>query len=218
VILPKIKEVVLFGKRIVFSGIIPIGIEPTTSEIWNLATSFGAAILNDLDSTVTHLVCGRKGTAKARKASSIPGCKVVNTEWLMDSISGWRALDETKYLIQSATEVLITSTDSSPQDIQFQSFDPQTIFDEHIDEEDLNAMLAEVEAECGSLDDEEENEDSQSFQEEEERNWEDTAISHQKDKGKRLQSRSASVGSEDWNEAELQELMSAVEKGTSEEE
>lgn len=79
-ILSDIKAQVLNGVQICFSSVIPLNQDPTRSEIWNLARTFGAQCQSELDSYVTHLVAGKPGTEKVSKALRA-GMHVVTVDW-----------------------------------------------------------------------------------------------------------------------------------------
>jgi RNA polymerase II subunit A-like phosphatase len=55
-ILPSLKTPILAGCNLVFSGIIPLGIDPSKSDIWILATQFGARCDLEINSPTTHLI------------------------------------------------------------------------------------------------------------------------------------------------------------------
>ena len=58
-ILPKMKSEVLKGIHLSFSSIIPIGQTPENSEIWLLATAFGATCHKTISPEITHLVAAK---------------------------------------------------------------------------------------------------------------------------------------------------------------
>lgn len=100
-ILDDLKSEVLRGTRIVLSGLIPQEVDPLRSEIGLQAMSYGADLQTRIHSGITHLVVSsnRPRTAKVRTAARIPSIKIVNQNWLQDSISQWEELDETPYLV-----------------------------------------------------------------------------------------------------------------------
>jgi RNA polymerase II subunit A-like phosphatase len=55
-ILPSLKLNVLGGVHLVFSGVIPLGTDPTLQDIWILATQFGAKCYMEITSSTTHLI------------------------------------------------------------------------------------------------------------------------------------------------------------------
>lgn len=100
-ILDDLKSEVLRGTRIVLSGLVPQEVDPLRSEIGIQAMSYGADLQTRIHSGITHLVVStnRPRTAKVRTAAKIPSIKIVNQNWLQDSISQWEELDETPYLV-----------------------------------------------------------------------------------------------------------------------
>lgn len=100
-VLDELKAEVLRGTRIVLSGLVPLGIDVFRSEIGLQVLSFGADLRTRIDPDITHLVISssRPRTQKVRQAARIPSIKIVNQNWLQDSISQWEELDETPYLV-----------------------------------------------------------------------------------------------------------------------
>ncbi len=99
-ILPAVKSKVLGGTFVVFSGIVPLGMDVASTDIAILARSFGAHIDNNITRSTTHLVAARNRTQKVRAAVQRgKGIKVVNPQWLIESISSWQRQDETPYLL-----------------------------------------------------------------------------------------------------------------------
>ncbi|KAI1332441.1 hypothetical protein F5Y16DRAFT_357800 [Xylariaceae sp. FL0255] len=101
-ILNFLKNKVLGGTRIVLSGIVPLGQDLRKAEIVMQAVSFGAEIRTRITPDVTHLVIhsARPRTQKVRQAAKIPSIKIVNQNWLADSLAQWEALDTTPYLVE----------------------------------------------------------------------------------------------------------------------
>ncbi|KAI2627599.1 hypothetical protein GGR54DRAFT_422529 [Hypoxylon sp. NC1633] len=97
-----LKSQVLKETRLVLSGLVPIDVDVRRTEIGMQAESFGAEIRTRVSSEITHLVINiaRPRTQKVRQAAKIPSIKIVNQNWLADSIAQWEKLDETPYLIQ----------------------------------------------------------------------------------------------------------------------
>ncbi|KAI9656714.1 MAG: RNA polymerase II [Trizodia sp. TS-e1964] len=98
-IMPHRKKQVLRGVVIVFSGVVPMETNIMTSDIAQWTMSFGAEIRVKISGDTTHLVSAKNRTAKVRRAASRPFIKIVNTQWLFDSIIQWQRKDETPYLI-----------------------------------------------------------------------------------------------------------------------
>jgi len=121
-----LKGTTLSGCVIVFSGVYPteqLGNgppppPPQTSDAWIQATAFGATCLEDLPDTdedggddtamktprVTHVVAARDGSAKLRRASSMPADRrplLVHVSWLWHSIAHFKKGDESKFPLWS---------------------------------------------------------------------------------------------------------------------
>lgn len=99
IVMPQIKHRVLGGVVLVFSGVLPLGTDMQNADISLWAKSFGAIISTRIGSKTTHLVAGRNRTAKVREATRYPRIKIVTTQWLLDSLTQWKRLDEEPYLI-----------------------------------------------------------------------------------------------------------------------
>ncbi|RYP04873.1 hypothetical protein DL764_004196 [Monosporascus ibericus] len=96
-----LKSQVLRGTRIVLSGLVPLGTDVRRSEIGLQAESFGTEIHTRVSEDVTHLVINsaRQRTHKVRQAARIPSIKIVNQDWLANSLAQWKKLDERPYLV-----------------------------------------------------------------------------------------------------------------------
>ncbi|KAL8375868.1 hypothetical protein RB595_007140 [Gaeumannomyces hyphopodioides] len=116
-VLDGLKVKVLRGTRIVLSGLVPVGVDVQLSEIGLQARSFGATILKKVSKRATHLVVSssRARTQKMAEAERIPGIKIVNQDWLINSLSQWRHLDEAPYTVgKSAAERAAIASASTP--------------------------------------------------------------------------------------------------------
>lgn len=101
-VMPKLKSKTLAGCVIVMSGLVPLQADILRSEIGIQAASFGAEIQTKVNRKVTHLVAStsRTRTHKVRQAAKYPNIKIVNQQWLLNSMSKWEKEDETPYLVQ----------------------------------------------------------------------------------------------------------------------
>ncbi|OJD11984.1 hypothetical protein AJ78_07355 [Emergomyces pasteurianus Ep9510] len=119
VIMPQIKRPVLESVVLVFSGVLPLGTDTQNADISLWAKSFGATISQRISSRTTHLVAGRNRTAKVREATRYPSIKIVTVQWLLDSITQWKRLDEDPYLVpvhpEDRGEPIGSSTNASPE-------------------------------------------------------------------------------------------------------
>ena len=105
-IIPKLRQSVLKGTKILFTGVIPTNVPPEKVPEWNTARAFGASIhdrlvpgltssnLRKLMQATTHVVAGKPGTSKLREAKRIPGMKIVSPKWLWACAEQWRLVDE----------------------------------------------------------------------------------------------------------------------------
>ncbi|KAK0385516.1 hypothetical protein NLU13_6696 [Sarocladium strictum] len=100
-VMSELKTSVLEGLVLVLSGLVPLGVSIEQSEIGRQALSFGAQVLDEVSSGVTHLVVAtsRPRTKKVQQAAKIPSIKIVNQNWLTDCLSQWRRLHEQPYLM-----------------------------------------------------------------------------------------------------------------------
>ncbi|KAH8819680.1 FCP1-like phosphatase-like protein [Xylogone sp. PMI_703] len=103
IVMPRLKEKTLAGTVIVMSGLVPLGVDVLRSEIALQAASFGAEIHTKVSRKLTHLVVSsaRTRTAKVRQAMRYPHIKIVNQQWLLNSMSKWEREDEGPYLLET---------------------------------------------------------------------------------------------------------------------
>ncbi|CAG8690432.1 14245_t:CDS:10, partial [Acaulospora morrowiae] len=79
-LLPRLKKQVLKDVNILFTHVIPTHQRKESSEIWILATEFGAQCSASWDNKVTHLVAGDRGTEKVREAKRRGNVFIVSKE------------------------------------------------------------------------------------------------------------------------------------------
>jgi len=104
-LIQEIKDEVLAGCTIAFTGVIPRNVVPEKSEIWQLAESFGAICVNDLSEKVTHLVTAAMGTEKMHKGAKLAqktGMYIVWLPWLQQSIALWKREPEVGFMAHPA--------------------------------------------------------------------------------------------------------------------
>lgn len=89
-LIQELKDQVLQGCVIAFTGVIPRNVQPERAEIWQLAEAFGAICVHDLSDRLTHLVTASLGTEKMYRASKMPGVKTVWLAWLQSCIALWQ--------------------------------------------------------------------------------------------------------------------------------
>ncbi|KAI9886649.1 MAG: hypothetical protein M1823_001563 [Watsoniomyces obsoletus] len=98
-IMPPMKQSVLNGVRLVFSGVLPLGTDVQRSDIALWAKSFGAHVSEHVNRRTTHVIAGRNRTNKVRQAARRAHISIVTPFWLVHSISQWQWLDEEPYLV-----------------------------------------------------------------------------------------------------------------------
>lgn len=112
-VIPYLKSKCLDGIVILFSGLIPLGIDLDSADIVVWCKQFGVKVVNEVFPEVTHVVCrdpnkiGFKSglTFKAKAAKRlIPGVKIVNPDWLFACLSNWKRMDEEEYLIEESDD------------------------------------------------------------------------------------------------------------------
>ena len=112
-IIPEMRQSLLKGAKILFTGVIPTNIPPQRSPIWNTARAFGAVVhdklVPGLASTnprtamkaTTHVIAGKSGTAKLKEAKRVMGVKIVNPRWLWSCAEQWKWLDEKQFPVEA---------------------------------------------------------------------------------------------------------------------
>ncbi|KAF2631844.1 hypothetical protein BU25DRAFT_407476 [Macroventuria anomochaeta] len=100
-LMPEIKEQVLGDAVVVFSGIIPLGVDVQTSDFALWIKSFGAEVSTSVNRRTTHVIANPdRKTTKVKKAARYENIKIVNPEWMFQCCSRWEHVDETPYLIE----------------------------------------------------------------------------------------------------------------------
>lgn len=101
ILMPRIKEAVLDGVFVCFSGIIPLGMDVQTSDLALWIKSFGAIVVLDVNRHTTHVIANPdRKTSKVKKAARYPRIKIVNIDWMLHCCTQWVHADETPYLIE----------------------------------------------------------------------------------------------------------------------
>ncbi|KAI1000497.1 RNA polymerase II subunit A C-terminal domain phosphatase [Podosphaera aphanis] len=100
-VIPRLKAKTFEGCRIVTSGLVPLQTDIMKTELGIQAISFGAKIMKKVNKNSTHLVApnSRTRTNKVKQAAKYPHIKIVNQDWLFNSISKWEKEDEEPYLL-----------------------------------------------------------------------------------------------------------------------
>ncbi|KAI4701080.1 hypothetical protein J4E89_010776 [Alternaria sp. Ai002NY15] len=101
-IMPRIKSEVLDGAVVVFSGIIPLGVDVLTSDFALWIGSFGAEVTTNVTRRTTHVIANPdRKTTKVKRAARYPHIKIVNPEWMFQCCTRWEHVDETPYIIET---------------------------------------------------------------------------------------------------------------------
>ncbi|KAJ8101493.1 HAD-like domain-containing protein [Lipomyces tetrasporus] len=100
VIMPEMKMNVLNGTVILFSGTIPLGANIDTVDVVIWARSFGATIVKEFSTDITHLVAERVGTKKVQQAARHSYIKIVSPAWLYKCLSAWTKVPENDYILE----------------------------------------------------------------------------------------------------------------------
>jgi len=98
-VMPAMKNRVLSGVVLVFSGVLPLETDVQIADISLWAKTFGATITEKVGGKVTHVVAARAGTSKVKQGVR-RGLWVVATQWLIDCVTGWRRIKEDDYVLQ----------------------------------------------------------------------------------------------------------------------
>jgi len=103
VIMARMKSKVLANVHLVFSGVVPLGVDIQSHDIAVWAKSFGATVGENITRRSTHVIASpERRTAKVRQAAKKGGrIAIVNQNWLYACFSQWRRVDEEPYRIHS---------------------------------------------------------------------------------------------------------------------
>lgn len=97
VIIGSVKQKVLKGCKLVFSGLVPSHVPLDQSKAYKVAISLGAKVIRDLSAKATHLIAAKPGTVKVNLSKKIRGIRIVTPRWLWDCAERWERLDERLY-------------------------------------------------------------------------------------------------------------------------
>ncbi|KAF2195480.1 hypothetical protein K469DRAFT_616167 [Zopfia rhizophila CBS 207.26] len=101
VLMPRMKREVLNGCTIVFSGIIPLGLDVQYSDFALWVKSFGAQVSLNVNKHITHVIGNPdRKTTKVKKAARYPHIKIVNAKWMFQCCTKWQRVDEAPYIIE----------------------------------------------------------------------------------------------------------------------
>jgi len=103
VIMQEMKSRVLGDTHIVFSGVVPLGVNIHTYDTVTWAKTFGATVTENITKKTTHVIASpERRTAKVRQAAKKGGrISIVHTGWLFACFSQWVKVDEGPFRIHS---------------------------------------------------------------------------------------------------------------------
>ncbi|CAG9531055.1 unnamed protein product [Cercopithifilaria johnstoni] len=91
------RKQVLRDCSIVFSGIVPVGVDIKKTEAYRLCVQFGAVVTDNVSSSTTHVIAARWGTTKVYEANKLPNISIVNPKWLFACVERWEKADEKEF-------------------------------------------------------------------------------------------------------------------------
>ena len=102
-IMARMKAKVLANLHLVFSGVVPLGVDVQSHDIAVWARSFGATVSENISRRTTHVIASpERRTAKVRQAVKRGGrIAIVNQNWLYACFSQWRRVEVDPYRIHS---------------------------------------------------------------------------------------------------------------------
>ncbi|KAK6005305.1 hypothetical protein QM012_008084 [Aureobasidium pullulans] len=105
-IMAAMKMKVLKGVHIVFSGVMPLGVQPQNHDFAIWAKSFGATVSENITKRTSHVVASPlRKTAKVRQAAKkADRIKIVSQDWLFACLVQWRKVDEGPFRLHADLE------------------------------------------------------------------------------------------------------------------
>uniref|UniRef100_A0A158Q8S8 RNA polymerase II subunit A C-terminal domain phosphatase n=1 Tax=Elaeophora elaphi TaxID=1147741 RepID=A0A158Q8S8_9BILA len=91
------RKQVLRDCSIVFSGIVPVGVDIKKTEAYRLCVQFGAVVTDNVSNSTTHVIAARWGTTKVHEANKLPNISIVNPKWLFACVERWEKADEKEF-------------------------------------------------------------------------------------------------------------------------
>jgi len=193
VIMAAMKNRVLAGVNIVFSGVVPLGVDVHHCDIGIWAKSFGAKVNENIGKRTTHVIASpERRTAKVRQAAKRGGrIAIINQNWLYACFSQWKRVDEGPYRIHTDattngkagdlpddfkdrgfSEIVLSSSDEEAAQTEDETDDPSIKLPDGVargGKLELNTEVDELEQYAPSLD----RKDSSPTETEREENWDD---------------------------------------------
>jgi len=140
----------------VFTGLLPLHRPPEESELWCLASKYGAHCAQDIELGVTTHLIAAKFTDKVEVALRVQGIFVVHVNWLWSSTRRWSRLNEFDFplekipvLPEGSIPPTILNNESSEEDeeekedIQ-ESYKDEDMQESYEDEDEIAKMIEEA--------------------------------------------------------------------------
>ncbi|XP_076808019.1 RNA polymerase II subunit A C-terminal domain phosphatase-like isoform X2 [Clavelina lepadiformis] len=103
-IVPFLRSKVLYGCYIVLTAVIPNNFKVHQHKAHVVARQLGATIDEKVTERTTHLVCGKKGTAKYQQAAKMGSVKFVAIDWLWACSERWEKVAEALFPVAKRNE------------------------------------------------------------------------------------------------------------------
>ena len=142
-IIPSLKQKVLRGLNIVFTGLVPNHEPLEQSHAFKIASSLGANVQDTITNDTTHLVANRRGTGKYTKAKKNPKIEIVTPEWLWTCAERWDHVSERLFRLTKVKESFKDVNIETSFDDSIEQDDEKTA--EIWDEEDFETIEKEIE-------------------------------------------------------------------------
>ena len=103
ILMAQIKARVMNGVNLVFSGVVPLGVDIQSHDTAVWAKSFGATVSENIGRRTTHVIASpERRTAKVRQAAKKGGkIAIVNQGWLFACFTQWTKVEEDPFRIHS---------------------------------------------------------------------------------------------------------------------
>jgi RNA polymerase II subunit A-like phosphatase len=121
-VMDSLKLKVLAGVHLVFSGVVPLGVDIYSHDAALWAKSFGATVSENITKKTTHIIASpERRTAKVRQAAKRAGrIAIVSQSWLHACFAQWKKLDENPYRIHS--DVSTNGAGALPESFEARDF------------------------------------------------------------------------------------------------
>lgn len=131
-ILTKMKQDIFTGISMVFSGILSKNTSYEEQMIWRVSREFGAVCEEEITDRTTHLITSRNDTEKVLEAVAVGNIKIINSDWIFNSIRRWKRENEENYRI----EIIQTQNVESYNNVKRSKKRKLLLLEEEVEEED----------------------------------------------------------------------------------